>query len=123
MQWTCTTVGGGGSSGIQRRHAAASDLKIGVRNKDGCTVRARCMRTCARAPHMHVGVVRVLCCTQSVKCEVSHQTDRGCPRFYPVWQSYTHTGPGVLSNGTTTQKRWDATLCRTSSQGHAALSL
>jgi hypothetical protein len=39
--------------------------------------------------------------------------------FYPVWQSYTHTGPGVLSNGTTTKKRWDATLCRTSSQGHA----
>jgi hypothetical protein len=30
-----------------------------------------------------------------------------------------HTGPGVLSNGTTTKKRWDATLCRTSSQGHA----
>jgi hypothetical protein len=30
-----------------------------------------------------------------------------------------NTGPGVLSNGTTTKKRWDATLCRTSSQGHA----
>jgi hypothetical protein len=55
------------------------------------------------------------CLSQSV----SRQTDRGCPHFYPVWQSYTHTGPGVLSNGTTTQKRWDATLCRTSSQGHA----
>jgi hypothetical protein len=34
---------------------------------------------------------------------VSRQTDRGCPHFYPVWQSYTHTGPGVLSNGTTTK--------------------
>jgi hypothetical protein len=29
------------------------------------------------------------------------------------------TGPAVFSNGTTTQERWDAALCRTSSQGHA----
>jgi hypothetical protein len=47
---------------------------------------------------------------QSVSQSVSHQTGRGCPHFYPVypvWQSYTHTGPGVLSNGTTTMaSRW-----------------
>jgi hypothetical protein len=42
---------------------------------------------------------------------VSRQTDTvPFPHFYPVWQSYTHTGPAVLSDRTTTQKRWDATL-------------
>jgi hypothetical protein len=25
-----------------------------------------------------------------VSQSVGHQTDRGCPRYNPVWQSYTH---------------------------------
>ena len=78
-------------------------------------------RSCTQGPALQPTPPRAIeadhvCMLHDDSQSVSHQTGRGCPHFYlvkflPGVQSYTHTGPGVLSNGTTTQKRWDATLC------------